>query len=230
MAIGLAAESSWLLILFKLAAALLGFVLLGFGHRLPRFTNALFWLLLSLGIALSRLAKTSYLLAILTALLLFYAWLWLQDRLPRLTMALACLLPLPLLWLSYVYFSGSFAFRPLGALLGALLGAVAGALWPRAMLALLAPVMGVSLLAWAAPFTLTFPRLAVPVFLACLWQFYDLYHRRRRGQFHPPARRRSAVEILRDGRKWAAAVAGCGCCWRSSLHPHPPATRYTNAA
>ncbi|MBN2399824.1 MAG: aminopeptidase P family protein [Candidatus Aminicenantes bacterium] len=207
MAFGLAVESSWLLDLFKLATALLGVFLLVLGQRLPRFTNSLFWLLVSLGIALSRLAKTNYLLALLTAMILFTAWQWLHDRLPRLTMALACLLPLPLLWFSYVYFSGSFAFRPQLALLGALLGAVAGALWPRAMVALLAPVMGVALLAWTAPFTLTFSRLAVPVFLACLWQFYDLNRRRQRGQFHPPVRR-STVEILRVGRTWATAVAG----------------------
>ena len=137
MAVGLTVESSWLLVLLKLAAALLGFFLLSFGHRLPRFTGGLFWLLVSLGLAMSLLAKASYLLATLGALLLFYAWLWMQNRLPRLTMALACLLPLPLLWLTYIYFSGSFNFQPMVALLGALLGAVAGALWPRALLALL---------------------------------------------------------------------------------------------
>ena len=184
------------------------------GHRLPRFSNGLFWLLASLGLALSLLARTNYLLAFLAALLLFYALLWLQDRLPRLTMALACLLPLPLLWFSSIYFSGSFDFRPRVALLGALLGAVAGALWPRAMLALLAPFMGISLLAWASPFTLSFPRLAVPG-LACL----------RTPVFRPvspaPARavrlappRRSAGEILtrlaKMGRGRGRAVAAAG--------------------
>jgi Xaa-Pro aminopeptidase len=207
MAIGLAVESGWLFVLLKVAAALLGIFLLAFGHRLPRFTGGLFWLLASLGFALLRSAQTNYLLAILAALLIFYAWLWLQDRLPRLTMALACLLPLPLLWFAYIYFSGSFAFRPMVALLGALVGAVAGALWPRAMLAPLASVMGVSLLAWVSPVTLSFPRLAIPVLLFCAIQLYDLNHRRRRGQFNRPPRR-SAVEILRDWRKWAMAVAG----------------------
>jgi hypothetical protein len=205
MAIGLAVESSWLFVLLKVAAALLGLFLIGCGHRLPRFTGSLFWLLLSLGLALAQLAKTSYLLAMLAALLIFYAWLWLQNRLPRLTMALACLLPLPLLWFTYIYFSGSFAFRPMIALLGALIGAVAGALWPRAMLAPLASVMGISLLAWASPVTLSFPRLAIPAFLACAIQFYDLY--RRRGQFNLPPRR-SAGEILQDWRRWAIAVTG----------------------
>jgi hypothetical protein len=207
MAIGLTVESSWLITLLKLAAALLGFFLLAFGHRLPRFTGGLFWLSLSLVLALSRLAKTNYLLAFLAALLLFYAWLWLQNRLPRLTMALACLSPLPLLWFTYIYFSGSFAFRPRVAILGALLGAVAGALWPRAMLPLPACAMGIPLLAWAVPLTLSFPFLAVPALLACAIQFYDLYRRRRRGQF-AKAPRRSAGEILRDWRKWAVAIAG----------------------
>jgi hypothetical protein len=207
MAIGLAIESNWLLVLLKIAAALLGLSLLAFGHRRPRFTNGLFWLLVSLGLTLSQLAKTSYLLAILAALLFFYALLWLQERLPRLTMALACLLPLPLFWFSYIYFSGSFSFRPRIALLGALLGAVAGALWPRALVALLAPVMGISLLAWASPFTLSFPRLAMPVLLACAVQFYDLYRLRRQGQFNRLPRR-PASEILRDWRKWVVAVAG----------------------
>ncbi len=88
----------------------LGLFLLARGHRLPRFSGGLFWLSLSLVIASSWLAGGSYLLAALAALLAFYGWLWLQDRLPRLTMALVGLLPLPLLWFTYVYFSGSFAF------------------------------------------------------------------------------------------------------------------------
>jgi hypothetical protein len=207
MAIGLAVESSWLFILLKVAAALLGIFLLAFGHRLPRFTGGLFWLLASLGLALLRLAKTNYLLAILAALLIFFAWLWLQDRLPRLTMALTCLLPLPLLWFTYIYFSGSFTFRPMAALFGALLGAIAGALWPRAMLALLAPVMGIALMAWALPVSLNFTRLAVPLLLVSGLQFFDLYRQRRQGQFDPLPQR-SAGEILRDWQKWAAAVTG----------------------
>ena len=142
MAAGLATESSWIFTLLKAAAALLGFFLLARGHHLPRFTGGLFWLLASMGLALSRLAGTSYLLATLAGLLLFYGFLWLQERLPRLTMALAGLLPLPLLWFTYIYFSGSFAFRPRVALLGACIGLVAGALWPRAMLAPLASAHG----------------------------------------------------------------------------------------
>ena len=73
-------------------------------------------------------------------------------------MALASLLPLPLLWgFTYIYFSGSFDFRPRVALLGAFIGLVAGALWPRAMLAPLACAMGIALLAWALPIPLSFP-------------------------------------------------------------------------
>ena len=206
MAVGLTVESGWLFGLLKIAAALLGFYLLARGHRLPRFTGGLFWLAASLVIASSWLARTSYLLATLAALFVFYGWLWLQDRLPRLTMALAGLLPLPLLWFTYIFFSGSFALRPKMALLGALLGLVAGALWPRAMLAPLACAMGVTLLAWALPLRLSFPVLAAPALLACTIQFNDL-HRRRQGQTIKPARR-STGEILRDWRKWAAAVAG----------------------
>jgi len=207
MTIGLTVESNWLIIILKLAAALLGLFLLAFGHRLPRFSGGLFWLSVSLLLSLSLLAKTSYLLAILAALILFYAWLWLQDRLPRLTMALACLLPLPLFWFSYIYFLGSFSFRPRLALLGALLGAIAGALWPRAMLALLTPVMGIALLAWALPLVLSFPLLALPALLASAIQFFALYRQRRRGQYSPPPRR-PAGEIFRDWRNWAAALAG----------------------
>jgi hypothetical protein len=206
MAVGLAVESGWLYLLLKITAALLGLFILVFGHRLPRFSGGLFWLLASLGIALSRLARTNYLLAILAALLIHYALLWLQERLPRLTMSIACLLPLPLLWFAYVYFSGSFAFRPLVALLGALLGAVAGALWPRAMLAPLTSTMGIVLLAWASPVALSFPLLAAPALLGCAIQFRDLY-RRRKGQLSRPPRR-SAGGILQDWRKWAVTVAG----------------------
>ncbi|HSQ35127.1 MAG TPA: hypothetical protein VLQ89_03955, partial [Candidatus Binatia bacterium] len=207
MAVGLMIESSWLLVLFKVAAVLLGVGLLIIGHRLPRLTGGLFWMLASLGIAISGLAKTSYLLAFLAAFFLFYCMLWLQDRLPRLAMALAGLLPLPLLWFSYIYFSGSFSFRPLVALLGAMVGAVAGALWPRTMVALLAPLTGISLLAWASPFALTFPILAVTGLIACALQFVDLYRRHRQGRFNPPERR-SAAAILRDWRHWTAAVTG----------------------
>lgn len=207
MAIGLAVESSWLLVLFRVAAALLGFFLLARGHRLPRFSGGLFWLLVSLAISWLRFSRTSYPLAILSALLLLYAWLWLQERLPRLAMAVAGLLPLPLLWFSHVYFSGSFAFRPGIALLGALLGALAGALWPQAMLAPLASLMGISLLAWALPVTLSFPVLAVPALLVCAWQSCDLYQRRRSGRFSQPPRR-SAGALLRDWKKWAVAAAG----------------------
>jgi Xaa-Pro aminopeptidase len=207
MAFGLTVESGALFMLLKLATALLGLFLLGCGHRLPRFTGGLFWLLAAMGLALSRLAGTSYLLATVAALLLFFAFLWLLERLPRLPMAAASLLPLPLLWFAYIYFSGSFAFRPLVALLGALLGAMAGALWPRAMLAPLASVMGISLLAWALPVTLSFPMLAVPALLACALQLFDLHRLRARGRFNKPPRR-PASAILKDWRKWAAAVAG----------------------
>lgn len=206
MAAGLAVESGWLFVLLKIAAALLGFFLLARGHRLPRFTGGLFGLVVSLVIASSRLARTSYLITALAALLVIYGWLWLQERLPRLAMALAGLLPLPLLWFTYVYFSGSFAFRPRLALLGAFIGLVAGALWPRAMLAPLACSMGIPLLAWALPVPLGFPVLAAPALLACAIQFYDLYRRRRGQSIRPP--RRSAGEILRDWRRWGAAVAG----------------------
>jgi len=207
MTVGLAVESSWLIVLCKIAAALLGLFLLAFGHRLPRFSGGLFGLLASLALALALLAKTSYLLAVLAALLLFFVWLWLQERLPRLTMALACLLPLPLLWFTFVNFSGSFSLRPWVALLGAFLGAVAGAMWPRAMLALLTPIIGVSLLAWASPFILTFPLLAVPALLASVFQISDLYRLRRLGQFIPLSRQTSG-EIWSAWRKWTAAVAG----------------------
>ena len=206
MAVGLAVESFWLFGLFRIAAVMLGIFLLARGHRLPRFTGGLFWLLVSLAIASSRLARASYLLATLAGLLALYGWLWLQDRLPRVTMALAGVLPLPLLWSAYIYFSGSFDFRPRVALLGAFLGLVAGALWPRAMLAPLACAMGVALLAWALPVTLSFPVLAAPALLACALQFYDLF-RRRSGQ-EGRAPRRPAGDILRDWRRWAAAVAG----------------------
>jgi hypothetical protein len=206
MTVGLTVESGWFFGLFKIAAALLGFFLLARGHRLPRFTGGLFWLVVSLVIANLRLARNSYLLASLAALLVFYGWLWLQERLPRLTMALAGLLPLPLLWLTYIYFSGNFAFRPRVALLGAFLGLVAGALWPRAMLAPLACAMGVPLLAWTLPLRLGFAGLAVPALLACTLQFYDLY--RRRGGQLGRATSRSAGEIMRDWRKWAVTVAG----------------------
>jgi Xaa-Pro aminopeptidase len=207
MANGLIVESSWLIVLLKTTAAILGLVLIARGHRLPRLSNGLFWLLPALGLSMFRLARISYLLAFLAALLLFYALLWLQNRLPRLTMALACLLPLPLLWLGAIYFSGSFNFRLRVALVGALLGAVAGALWPRAMLALLVPFMGIALLAWALPLTLTFPLLAVPVVLACAYQFIDLYRRRRHGQWITPPQR-TAREVLCDWQKWTAALAG----------------------
>lgn len=207
MTVGLAVESSWLIGLFKIAAALLGLFLLAFGHRFPRFSGGLFWLLLSLGLFFPRLARVNYLLAILTPLILFFGWLWLQERLPRLTMALAGLLPLPMLWFAYIYFSGSFSFRPLVALLGAVVGAGAGALWPRAMVALLAPLTGISLLAWASPFALTFPRLAVPALMAGTLQFFDLYRRHRQGRFTPSARRPAAA-ILRDWQRWFVAVAG----------------------
>jgi Xaa-Pro aminopeptidase len=207
MAVGLTVESGALFTLLKMAAALLGLFLLAFGHRLPRFSSGLFWLLISMGLALSRLARTSYLLATVVALLLFFAFLWLQDRLPRLPMAMASLLPLPLLWFAYIYFSGSFAFRPMVALLGALVGAVAGALWPRAMLAPLASIMGISLLAWAVPVTLSFPMLAVPTLLACALQLFDLHLRRKHGRFDKPPRR-PARAILKDWRKWAAAAVG----------------------
>jgi len=210
MAYGLAVESSWLVLVLKIAAALTGLFLIAFGHRLPRFTGGLFWLTAALGLAASRLASINYLLATLAALLLLYAFLWLQSRLPRLTMALAGLLPLPLLWFAYVIFSGSFDFRPGMALLGALLGAVAGALWPRAMLAPLASVMGVLLLTWASPLAPSFPRLAVPLLLACAIQFYDLYRRQRQGRIGQTPWRRSSGELLRDWRKWALAVAGLG--------------------
>ncbi len=207
MTVGLAVESSWLIGLLKTAAALLGLFLLAFGHRFPRFSGGLFWLLLSLGLFFPRLARVNYLLAILAPLILFLACLWLQDRLPRLTMSLAGLLPLPLLWFTYIYFSGSFDFRPLVALLGALIGALAGALWPWALPALLAPMIGISLLAWAAPFTRSLPLLALPFLLAGLLQFFDLYHRRKRGQLQPHCRR-PAGEIMRDWRRWAVAIAG----------------------
>jgi hypothetical protein len=207
MAVGLAVESGGLFTLLRIATALLGLFLLACGHRRPRFTGGLFWLLASMGLALSRLAGTSYLLATVAALFLFFAFLWLQDRLPRLPMAAASLLPLPILWFTYIYFSGSFAFRPMVALLGALLGAIAGALWPRAMLAPLASVMGISLLAWALPVTLSFPMLAAPALLACALQLFDLHRRRARGRFNKPPRRPVGA-ILKDWRKWAAAVAG----------------------
>lgn len=207
MTIGLTVESGVLFSLLKIAAAALGIFLLARGHRLPRFTGGLFWLLALLVIANSRLARTSYLLATLAALVAFYGLHWLQDRLPRLTMALAGLLPLPLLWFSYVYFSGSFAFRPQVALLGAFLGLVAGLVWPRAMAAPLACAMGMSLLAWAVPVTLSFPRLAVPALLACALQFIDLHRRHRRGLLAMPPRRSAAV-ILKEWQTWAAAMAG----------------------
>ena len=204
MAVGLAVESGWLFVLLKTVAALLGFLLLVRGHRLPRFTGGLFWLLVSLAISGSRLARTSYLLAALAALLVFYGWLWLQDRLPRLTMALASLLPLPLLWGVYIYFSGSFDFRPRVALLGAFIGLVAGALWPRAMLAPLACAMGIALLAWALPITFSFPALAAPALLACALQFYDLYRRRsgRAGRASAAAiRGRDPARLAKMGRR-----------------------------
>jgi methionine aminopeptidase len=207
MAVGLTVESSWILFLLKTAAALLGLLLLFMGHRLPRFSGGLFWLLLSLGLVFPRLARVNYLLAFLAPLVLLFAWLWLQDRWPRLTMALAGLLPLPLLWFTFIYFSGSFEYRPLVALLGALIGAAAGALWPWALPALLAPLIGVALLAWAAPLPLSFPLLAVPALLASLLQFYHLLRRRKRGQGTSRSRRR-AGDVFKDWLNWAAAVGG----------------------
>lgn len=206
MAIGLQAESSWILIAIKAAAGVLALCLLVFGHRLPRFSGGLFWLAAALGPAFALLAGWSYLLALLAALVALFALLGLQERLPRLAMAVAGLLPFPLLWFGFILHASSFHFRPQVALLGALAGAACGAIWPWAMAAPLAVMLAATLLAFAAPFAVPFPWLAALSLLACALQIIDLI-RRRRGQTAAAAGKRPLSALAREWRRWAVAVA-----------------------
>jgi Xaa-Pro aminopeptidase len=206
MAVGLQAESSWILIVIKAAAGLLALCLLVFGQRRPRFSGGLLWLAAALGTAYALLAGRSYLLAVLAALAALFVLLWLQERLPRLAMAVAGLLPFPLLWFGFILHAGSFHFRPLVALLGALAGALCGAVWPWAMAAPLAAMLAAALLALAAPFAIPFPWLAALALLACALQFLDLA-RRRHGPAAAGAGKRPLAAIAREWRRWATAVA-----------------------
>lgn len=203
MAIGLQAESSWILVAIKAAAGVLAVYLLAFGHRRPRFSGGLFWLATALGPAFALLAGRSYLLALLAALGSLFALLWLQERIPRLAMAVAGLLPLPLLWFGFILHAGSFHFRPQVALLGALAGAACGAVWPWAMAAPLAVMLAAALLALAAPFAIPFPWLAAISLLVCALQIIDLVRRRQR----TAAEKRPWATIARAWKRWAAAVA-----------------------
>lgn len=206
MAIGLQSESSWLLVAIRAAACALAVCLLAFGHRRPRFSGGLFWLAAALGPAFVLLAGRSYLLALLAALAALFVLLGLQERLPRLAMAVAGLLPFPLLWLGFILNSGSFYFRPQVALLGALAGAICGAVWPWAMAAPLAVMLAAALLALAAPVAVPFPWLAALSLLAGALQVIDLV-RRRRGQAAPAAGKRPLTAFARAWRRWATAVA-----------------------
>lgn len=206
MAIGLQAESSWILIAIRAAACVLAVFLLVFGHRRPRFSGGLIWLAAALGPALALLGGMSYLLALLAALALLFALLGLQERLPRLAMAVAGLLPFPLLWFGFILHTGSFHFRPQVALLGALAGAACGAAWPWAMAAPLAVMPAAALLALAAPFAVPFPWLAAFALLACTLQVIDLV-RRRRGRTAPAVGKRPLSALAREWRRWAAATA-----------------------
>lgn len=202
MEVGLPAEWSLTLTLLKLLAALVGCLLLFAGHRLPRFTPAVFWLMISVLAGQLLLGRIHLLLAITASLLVFYGLLWLQNRVSRLSMALACLLPLPALWGTYLYFSGSFERRPLVALGGALLGAAAGALLPRWSLALLAPAVGIGLLAFAWPWAVTFPLIAVTAIVALSVQSWDLFRLWRNHRLSSPERE-SWRQLLQDW-SWAA--------------------------
>ena len=206
MAIGLQAESSWILIAIQAAAGALAVCLLVFGHRRPRFTGGLFWLAAALGPAFALLAGWSYLLALLAALAALFALLGLQERLPRLAMAVVGLLPFPLLWFGFILHAGSFHFRPQIALLGALAGAACGAVWPWAMAAPLAVMLAAALLALAAPFAVPFPWLAALSLLACALQIIDLA-RRRRGQAAPASEKRPPAALARAWRRWTTAAA-----------------------
>jgi hypothetical protein len=206
MAIGLQAESSWLLVAIKAAATALAVCLLVFGHRRPRFAGGLLWLAAALGPAFALLAGRNYLLALLAALGALFALLWLQERLPRLAMAVVGLLPFPLLWFGLILHAGSFHFRPQVALLGALAGALCGAIWPWAMAAPLAVTLAAALLALVAPFAIPFPWLAALALLAGALQFLDLLRRRQR-QAAAAAGQRPRALIARQWRRWATAVA-----------------------
>lgn len=206
MAIGLQVESSWILNAIKAAAGALAVCLLIFGHRRPRFSGGLFWLAAALGTAFAFFAGWSYLLALLAALAALFVLLGLQERFPRLAMAIAGLLPFPLLWLGFILHAGSFHFRPQVALLGALAGAACAAVWPWAMAAPLAVMLAAALLALAAPFPVSFPWLAALSLLACVLQLIDLVRRRRR-QTAPAPGKRPLAALVREWKRWALATA-----------------------
>jgi hypothetical protein len=207
MEIGLTAEWSLILAVLKVVAGVVGGLLLIWGHRLARLTPAVFWLVMSMVAGRLLLGRIHLLLAIGFSLLLFYGFLWLHNRLPRLTMGAACLFPLPAFWGVILYFSGSFNFRPLVALAGALLGAAAGALLPRYSLALLAPAMGIGFLAFAWPEKLTFAIIAIPAVLAVAGQAADLFRLSRLRRLSRPERR-TWRQLLGDWRWGAASVLG----------------------
>ena len=140
--VGLAAETTPLMILAAIAVAALGVVLLFAGWRFPRFTVGAFLLAASSAISFATLAPTGYLVAALVTLVAFAVAYAVYLVVPRLVLGLSALWILPTLYGYSLYSSGSFE-RSLPLALGlAAAGAVVAAVWPRVGTILLAAGTG----------------------------------------------------------------------------------------
>ncbi|MGC8762422.1 MAG: M24 family metallopeptidase [Acidobacteriota bacterium] len=149
--VGVPAEPTLAASLLRVAASLLGILLLAAGARLPRFTASVLFLAVGLPLGYALAAEDSYLLAL--ALSLAFAALLLLPFLflPRLGGALLAFWVPPALYAAWVLHGGALWPRPVPFLALLAAGALAGALFPRCAVAAAAAGLGTLSVAFALP-------------------------------------------------------------------------------
>jgi MFS family permease len=220
---GLAAQHTFLSVLFMAALVIWGLVLLLAGRRLPRFTVGSFLLLAGGAVAMALLASTSYLLVLAAVFLFMVFGMGVYIYVPRLAMAVAGAWPLPAAYLATLYFTGSFDLnKPLVlGLLGA--GVLIGAIFPDFSLALLAPALGTLVLALVWPGEPPMWPVFIVLALAVLWQAVGLARRRRREPWPltGPERLRQKREDTLQSLRWVAGILAALLVLTAFLAPQP---------
>lgn len=147
LTVGNSAPPTLLATVFQLLIAGWAFFLLFAGPRYSRWTVATLALTVGFAIGMAFFAEKSYVLALLTAAVVFVFAMAFESRLPRFLVAIACFWPLPAVYLVYLVWMGAF-YRSMVLALGlAVAGIAVAAIWPRAGRVMLSSALAGVLLA-----------------------------------------------------------------------------------
>ncbi len=177
--VGITAESTLLTTVLRIVAVVWGATLLLFGAQIPRFTLMSFFFGIAVPVGLMAFGDSGYFLALVVMLTVMAVAAAIVVWPRRLAVAMACIWPLPALYVAHLFFSGSFE-RNMPLLFGlAAVGVVLGAVLPKIGTALTAASLGTALVVTALSVKITFWLIVIVAAGSFIGQLLVLFRLKR---------------------------------------------------